>query len=575
MTNLSLNPLDAAAFRWSCRAIEKSFAARVLSGIELRIAPGEVLALLGANGAGKSTLGRIIAGLLPADAGEMSLNGQPYQPADKRQAEQLGVHIVQQELNQIGTLDIAENLFLSRLPSRWGWIKRRQLEQMAFTALQRVGLEHLPVDLPVGQLGVGERQLIEIAAALSQRCQLLVLDEPTAALTAPQVERLFEQLNRLKREGVAMIYVSHRLDEIRRIADRVAILRDGVVADQGDAAEFDVERAVTAMSATVPSSHPILKRQVSQLDQSTNRVESESKPMGSSTTLKSSAVDRFADSETLLRVQSLSALPRLKRCDLQVRRGEIVGIAGLVGAGRTEALRAIFGADRATAGEVHLLGRSLYSPFRSPAAAVRAGLGMVPEDRKQQGLLLPASIAWNVTLGNLSRWGEASDLDRANSSSRSSESPSSSRWGWLNARAEHQQVAQAITMTDVKCQDVEQPVKQLSGGNQQKVLVARWLRHHCQVLLVDEPTRGIDVDAKRTLHQVLRNWVGEGRGMVLVSSDLEELFDLADTIVVMVEGETLLTAPREACDPQTLLSRAIDARGAMQVQRHSDEATDA
>ncbi|HAN97119.1 MAG TPA: sugar ABC transporter ATP-binding protein [Planctomycetaceae bacterium] len=515
---------DEATARWSCRGLSKRFAAPVLRGIDLDLAPGEILALLGANGAGKSTLGRIVAGLLRADQGTMFLEGQPFAPRDKRHAERLGVHIVQQELNRIGTLDVAENLFLNRLPHRFGWIDRRKLEAQATAALEAVGLNDLPLDLPVGQLGIGERQLLEIAAALAQDCRLLILDEPTAALAPPQVSRLFERLAILRHRGTAMIYVSHRLDEIRRIADRVAILRDGVVTDSGAASAFDVERAVEAMSgrSAVPAGTTARPTSTpTSISMSTERLD-----------------DRFADRPMLLEVRRLQAPPRVRQVDLQVRAGEIVGLAGLVGSGRTETLRAIFGADRARQGSVRIAGRAKERPLRSPRAAVRAGLGMVPEDRRAEGLLLPASIIDNVTLGKTES-GETS-------------------FGWLRFDRRRRAVTRAAERTDVRCRDVDQAVVDLSGGNQQKVLVSRWLRHDARVLLVDEPTRGIDVDAKRTLHRVLREWVGNDRGLVVVSSDLDELFELADTIVVMVEGRTVLSAPRRSVDARTLLERAID-----------------
>lgn len=535
--------LEASATpRWSCQKIAKRFASPVLIDVSLDVAPGKTLALLGANGAGKSTLGKIIAGLQTADSGQMWLDGQPFSPGSKRAAERLGVHIVQQELGTIDTLSIAENLFLTSLPARWGWIKRRRLADRAHAALAAVGLEGLDPHRSVGELGVGEKQLIEIASALEHRCRLLVLDEPTAALTKPQIDRLFERLDRMRRDGVAMIYVSHRLDEIRRIADQVAVLRDGVLVERGTAAEFVPERAVAAMSgepttgARSPRTHRVSggigEARASETE--VTRTEEITPPSFQSLRPVELQGER---AKLALAIRGLVARPRVRGVDLEAYRGEIVGIAGLVGSGRTETLRAIFGADRAEQGQIWVRGRKRVSLFRSTHEAVRSRVAMVPEDRKAQGLALPLSVRINVTLGVLGQ--------------------GASSWGWMRPLIERSSAEHSLAQTEVRYASSEQAIALLSGGNQQKVLMSRWLRHDADVLLVDEPTRGIDVASKRTLFRVLREKADAGGAILVVSSDLHELLEYCDVLAVMHEGRVVRWCHPQESSESELLSLAI------------------
>ncbi len=492
--------------RVRCAGIGKSYAVPVLTGVDFECLPGEVHALVGANGAGKSTLAKILCGLVRPDAGTMTLDGAPYAPAGKPDAEAAGIHIVHQELNLIGTLTVAENLFLARLPRRLGIVDRRRLRRDACEALARVDLAGLDPDTPVARLGVGVRQQLEIAAALAQRCRLLILDEPTAALMDPQIERLFEHIGRLRAAGVSIVYVSHRMDEIRRIADRVSVLRDGRLVTTRPASELPPGEAVRLMAG----------RDVDAAAPSTR-----------------------TPGPVRLRVRGLSRGGAVRGVSFDAHAGEILGIAGLVGSGRTELLRAIFGADRAEAGTVAVGGR-LPRRFRSPRQAMAAGLAMVPEDRKEQGLLLPCSVRINATLAHLRafrRWG-----------------------GRLDGRAEKLAAQQAGAAVDLRCNGVEQPVAELSGGNQQKVLIGRWLMRDAEVYLFDEPTRGVDVAAKTAVHRLLADLARRGKACVVVSSEMEELMALCDRIAVLSQGRLVGTFPRAEFSHRRLLQAAFEGR---------------
>jgi ribose transport system ATP-binding protein len=464
--------------------LQKTYSVPVLSDFSFELQAGEVHALVGSNGAGKSTFARILSGLTPPDAGSLHLLGLPYAPRNKREAEHAGIVMVMQELNVIGTLTVAENIFLSRLPSRAGFVRFAQLREMATDALTRVGLGDLDPTTPARHLGVGQQQLVEIAGALAQNCRLLILDEPTAALTDPETDRLFSNIRRLQAEGVGIIYVSHRMDEIRRIASRVTVLRDGRRVATHAAAEVTPTDLVREMVG-----HDLPERK------------------GTSSRVSN---------QVALRVSHLTAGDRVRDVSFEVRRGEILGLAGLIGAGRTETLRAIFGADRKDSGEIFLGAGTRPVSILEPADAVRAGIGMVPEDRKLDGLLLAQSIRVNTTLATLSRHVHGG--------------------GWLDFRAETRTTDSLSDRLGVRCASAEQTVSELSGGNQQKVVIARWLARNSAILLFDEPTRGIDVAAKDTVYQLLRDLAAEGKAVVMVSSELTELMALCDRILVMSAG---------------------------------------
>ncbi len=480
------------------RAIRKSFAAPVLDAVDLDLRPGEVHALLGANGAGKTTLARIVAGLVAADSGAMELDGVPYAPRTKAEAEGLGVQIVPQELNLISNLSIGENLFLSSLPRRRGFIDRAELASRARAALSRVGLPALDPARPVDGLGIGVQQQVEIAKALAKSARVLVFDEPTAALTDPQVETLFQNIRRLVEAGVLVLYVSHRLEEMRRIADRATVLRDGKVVVSDVFSRLSPDALVKAMVGRELEPESLRPR----------------RPLG----------------KPALRVDGLTLGRRVENVGFEVRRGEIFGLSGLIGSGRTSLLRAIFGAERADAGGVALGEEGVSRRFRAPREAVRAGLAMIPEDRKRHGLLLARSVLLNTILGILRT---------------------------VRRKAWRPTGVAALDRLQVQRGSPEQPIRELSGGNQQKVMIARWLLRDATVLLFDEPTRGIDVAARAGVYRLLNELAGKGKAIVVASSDLDELLVICDRIGVLSAGRLVEVFERESWSCEGITSAAF------------------
>lgn len=488
------------------RGIEKRYAAPVLTDLDFDLRAGEVHALMGANGAGKSTLARIVCGLTAADRGSMTLAGARYEPRSRREAAAAGVQLVMQELNLIPTLSVAENLFLTNLPSRAGFVSFASLDAKCARALEAVGLQGLDPRTPVASLGIGHQQLVAIAAALAHPSTVLVLDEPTAALTDAEIDVLFGHLRRLRQQGAGIIYISHRMEEIRRISDRITVLRDGHVVGTRAAAAASIDDIVRLMVG----------------ERAIEALEHHDHPEG----------------EIALRVEGLTRGARVRGVTFEVRRGEIVGLAGLVGSGRTETLRAIFGADRPARGTVRL-GSGLPLDIRQPRDAVRAGIGMIPENRQDQALLLSQPLRTNVTLATLRRFARR-------------------RW-WIDDGRESAAAEGIRTQLDVGSRSLEQPARELSGGNQQKIVVGRWLLRDCDVLLFDEPTRGIDVAAKATVYRVLNDLAARGKALVVASSDLAELMALCDRIAVMSEGRLVSVFRRGEWTEEAIIAAAFSA----------------
>ncbi|KDN98346.1 MULTISPECIES: sugar ABC transporter ATP-binding protein [Pseudomonas] len=488
----------------SVSAIGKTYAQPVLGDIDLSLRRGEVLALTGENGAGKSTLSKIIGGLEVPTTGQMLYQGQPYQPGSRAAAERLGVRMVMQELNLLPTLTVAENLFLDNLPGRAGWINRKRLRQLAVAAMAQVGLDAIDPDTPVGELGIGHQQMVEIARNLIGDCHVLIFDEPTAMLTAREVELLFSQIERLQQRGVAIIYISHRLEELKRIAQRIAVLRDGKLVCVEPMQRYNSEQLVNLMVGRELGEH---------IDLGVRNI-----------------------GAPILKVNGLTRSDKVKDVSFEVRSGEIFGISGLIGAGRTELLRLIYGADSADSGSLEL--GSPLRPVRvdSPVAAVRQGIALITEDRKGEGLLLSQSISANIALGNL---------------------PAISRAGVVDKGAERELAERQIAAMRIRSSSPEQVVGELSGGNQQKVVIGRWLERDCSVLLFDEPTRGIDVGAKFDIYGLLAELARQGKALVVVSSDLRELMLICDRIGVLSAGRLIDTFERDSWTQDQLLAAAF------------------
>jgi ribose transport system ATP-binding protein len=489
--------------------IGKVYAEPVLADVALSLYPGEALALTGENGAGKSTLSKIVGGLVAPSAGTMALAGREYAPQSRHEAEALGVRMVMQELNLLPTLTVAENLFFDRLPRRGpralGWIDRARLREDARAAMARVGLDAIDPDTPVGALGIGHQQMVEIARNLIDDTRVLIFDEPTAMLTAREVDLLFEQIDRLKASGVAIVYISHRLEELARVAERVAVLRDGRLVHVDRMANLTSERLVTLM----------VGREIGE------RIDFGERRIGA----------------PRLKVEGLTRGSVVRDVSFEVREGEIFGISGLIGAGRTELMRLIYGADAAERGTVAVGRPPVPVRIDSPADAVRHGIALITEDRKGEGLLLPHSIAANVSLGN---------MDQV------------ARWGVVEGRREQALARRQMDALRVRAHGPAQTVGELSGGNQQKVVIGRWLAREADVLLFDEPTRGIDVGAKFDIYMLLGALAREGRAIVVVSSDLRELMLICDRIGVMSSGRMTGLFNRDEWTQDALLAAAFE-----------------
>ena len=485
------------------RGIAKRFpGVRALDDVDLDLAAGEVLAVIGENGAGKSTLMKILAGEQSADRGEIHLDGRPFRVRAVAEAMELGIALIHQELALAENLDVGSNVLLGREPNRFGFINRSEARDRACAALDRVGLEVSP-STPVAGMGMGQRQLVEIAKALSGRARILIMDEPTSSLTLAETETLFKVVDQLREQGTSVIYISHRLGEVERIADRVVVLRDGRNAGE-------LERECISHDAMV---RLMVGRDVSRVFDRTP----------------------ITAGEDVLSVEGVqtAANPR-HAVSLSVRRGEIVGLAGLVGSGRSELLRAIFGIDALVGGWIKVKGRS--TSIKSPRDAMHAGLAFVPEDRKADGLLLDESVRTNTTLASLSRL---------------------ARWRIFN-RPERERAlgAEVIRNLDIQTPDGSSLVSGLSGGNQQKVVLGRWLALEPAVLLLDEPTRGVDIGAKEEIYRLMDRSVRNGRAVLFASSEMEELISLADRICVMHEGRLAGELQRDEFNEERIMQLA-------------------
>ncbi|RKN40054.1 sugar ABC transporter ATP-binding protein [Streptomyces hoynatensis] len=475
---------DAARALLDVEGVDKSFpGVRALHGMRLDLRHGEVLALVGENGAGKSTLMKLLSGIHTADSGTFRLNGAPYHPTSPRHALELGISIIHQEFNLVPDLTVAQNIYIGREPRRARLLlDDRRLRADAAELLDRL---HLPLDprAVVGELTVAHQQMVEIAKALSYRPRVLIMDEPTAALNDAEVATLHELIRRFVRPDTGVIYISHRMAEIKRIADRVTVIRDGEYVATREVAGAETPEIIALMVGRA--------------------IRSGARPEGVR-----------EGREVVLDVQGLSTKALLTDVSFDLRRGEILGFAGLMGAGRTEVARALVGADPSRAGRITLRGKEVR--IGNPADAARLGIGYLSEDRKRFGLLLEQDVKANVALSAL--------RDRF------------TRAGFVRDGALRAQAERVAGTLRIKTPSVHQTAKHLSGGNQQKVVIAKWLVKDCDILIFDEPTRGIDVGAKEEIYQLLNQLAAQGKSIIMISSELPEILRLSHRVVVMSEG---------------------------------------
>jgi ribose transport system ATP-binding protein len=488
----------------SVKNLSKSFpGVKALDGVQFELRAGEVHALMGENGAGKSTLMKILAGVYRKDGGEVLLDGRPVDIESPAHAQALAIGIVHQELHLMPHLSAAQNIYIGREPRKsGGWLlDEAQLNRDAQALFDRLHLKLDPAT-PVSRLTVARQQMVEIAKALSHKSRVLIMDEPTAALNNAEIEELFRIVRRLKEEGVGIVYISHKMDEIQRIADRITVMRDGTY--------------VNTVPADTPMPQVIAMMVGRRLEQVDKRIP-----------------DTTAN-DVLLDVRGLRRGREIRDVSFQVRRGEIVGFAGLMGAGRTEVARAIFGADPLEAGEVRVRGQLVR--LRSPQDAVRAGIGYLSEDRKNFGLATGMDVASNITLPSLRRW---------------------LKWGmFINRTAILRVSKEMVDKLRVKTPSLMQTARLLSGGNQQKVVIAKWLVRDCDVLIFDEPTRGIDVGAKAEIYKLLNDLAAQGRAIVVISSELPEVLLLSHRILVMCEGRITGEVAGDAATQEGLMALA-------------------
>lgn len=487
------------------RGIEKRFpGVRALDGIDLAVAAGEVHCLLGQNGAGKSTLIKVLAGAHQPDGGEIRWQGRPVRLPDPQAAMRLGIATIYQELDLVDGLSVAENIFLGHEHARFGFSRRAGGVRAAADLLTRLGHPEIRPGADAGSLPAAGKQIVSMARALSHDVRLIVMDEPSAALDQEEVRRLFGVIRDLTAEGVAVVYISHRLDEIREIGHRVTVLKDGrTVATGLPVADIPAREIVRLMTGrTIEYVFP--PRAVAGVG------------------------------EPALRVEGLSRAGEFTGVGFQVRPGEVVGLAGLVGSGRSEILETIYGARKPDRGAVTVAGRRVRPG--SVSAAVAAGIGLCPEERKSQALFLDEPVRGNVVAASL---------------------PSFARGGFVQRAAERRSVTDLVRRLDIRPSDVDREVRTLSGGNQQKVVLARWLLHGCRVLLLDEPTRGVDIGARSEIYTLIRELADTGLAVVLVSSEIEEVIGLSTRVLVLSDGTVVHDGPAEAIDEHRVLDLVL------------------
>lgn len=489
--------------------ISKSFSGvHALKNAALELRAGEVVALMGENGAGKSTLMKILTGIYKRDSGEVELFGEKVDFDNIKESQEKGVAIIHQELNMMKDLTVAQNIYIGREPKKFGvYIDDREMERNAQKLLDYVGVKISP-DEKLGKLTVGKQQMVEIAKAISLNSKLLVLDEPTAALTSVEVDELFRIMNELKAKGIGMIYISHRMDEINRISDRVTVMRDG---------EY-----VGTVNTADTNNDEIVKMMVGRKILGNAKEKSSCSP----------------DAPTVLEVRNLSVENQLYDISFNLKKGEILGFSGLMGSGRTEVARAVFGADRISGGEIYINGKKV--DISSPSVAVKNGICYIPEDRKRHGLLLNKNVTENTILASLGKY---------------------QKFGFVMDKAAGDEAEKINKKLRTKTPSMSQILRNLSGGNQQKVVVAKWLMKNADIFIFDEPTRGIDIGAKTEIYDLMEELTRNGKSIIMISSELAEVRRCSDRVMVMCEGRITAELPIEEADQENIMKYAMMRKG--------------
>lgn len=483
--------------------IDKRFSGvHALKGVQFDLREGEVHALMGENGAGKSTLMKVLCGIHKHDEGEIEFLGEQVAFENIAESQAAGISMIHQELNMMPHLTVAQNIYIGREPVKHGFIDDKQMIKDSRELLSHLGMNIDPT-IKLGTLTVGKQQMVEIAKAISRDCKVLVLDEPTAALTSAEVEELFEIMHDLKKKGIGMVYISHRMDEILRISDRVTVMRDGEYVATADAKDLTKDDIVKMMVGRTIYSTPKEKSNVPE------------------------------NAPVALEVKHLYSGTLLKDVNFYVRKGEVLGFAGLMGAGRTEVARAIYGADPKDGGEIYVNGEQVL--INTPKQAVDLGICYLSEDRKRYGLMLDKSVAENTVLASLGKFVHHS---------------------WIDDKEAKQAATVENEKLRTKTPSMEQHLRNLSGGNQQKVIIARWLLKDSDIIIFDEPTRGIDVGAKSEIYELIKQLAESGKAVIMISSELEEIQRVSDRVVVMCEGRVTATLPIEGLTQEEMMKYA-------------------
>jgi len=492
----------------SLNGIDKNFpGVRALQGTDFHLRPGEIHALLGENGAGKSTLIKVMTGVYARDGGRITLEGEAIDPSSTRDAQALGISTVYQEVNLLPNLSVAQNIFLDREPKRWGLINWREVNRRAERLLASYDLQ-IDVTLPLSHYSVAVQQLIAIARGVDMSAKVLILDEPTASLDADEVQKLFEIMRQLRDKGIGIVFVTHFLDQVYAVSDRITVLRNGALVGEFVTADLPQDRLVGHM----------LGRELAQVDSRPPARETDERP------------------SPLLTLKRLGRRGSLEPVDLTLAPGEVMGLAGLLGSGRTELCRLVFGVDRKDQGQMSF--RDQPRDFKNPFEAMTAGIGLAPEDRKQDGIIGPLSIRENILLALQVKRGW---------------------WRYLPRREQEALAERYIRELKIATPDSDKPIEQLSGGNQQKVILARWLASEPSLLLLDEPTRGIDIGAHAEIIRLIRQLCDQGLALMVASSELDELVAFSDKVLVLRDHRKVAELEREQISQQSIMQAIAQA----------------